>query len=188
MTCDAIFDEQEVVVKTLGPLLAGVPGYLGAAILADERIVLILDPAFVVHTRSSMVASRSEGSPRQQPKILVVDDQFTVRELERSILESAGYSVITAEDGQAALDVLARDSDVALVLTDIEMPNVTGLELLAAIRGASDRPALPVVIVTSRGDSVDRQLGAEAGADAYVVKSEFAQDGLLKIVRRLVAA
>ena len=109
-----------------------------------------------------------------------------MRELERSILETAGYSVVTAEDGRAALDVLHRDAEVALVLTDIEMPNLTGLELLAAIRAAPERPALPVVVVTSRGDAEDRRLGAQAGADAYVVKSEFAQEGLLKIVRRLI--
>jgi two-component system chemotaxis sensor kinase CheA len=189
LTCDAILDEQEVVVKSLGPLLSSLPGYLGAAILADARIALIIDPAHVVQGHASTApAVVPEQAPSARLKVLVVDDQFTVRELERSILEAAGYNVVTAEDGQAALDVLQRDADVALVLTDIEMPRVTGLELLAAIRTAPERPSLPVIVVTSRGDPEDRRLGAEAGADAYVVKSEFAQEGLLKIVRRLIDA
>jgi two-component system, chemotaxis family, sensor kinase CheA len=187
LSCDAILDEYEVVVKSLGPLLTGLPGYLGAAILADARIALILDPTFLVHGQATAAAVAVADQPRpQRLKVLVVDDQLTVRELERSILETAGYSVVTAEDGRAALDVLQRDAEVALVLTDIEMPNVTGLELLAAIRAAPERPSLPVVVVTSRGDAEDRRLGAEAGADAYVVKSEFAREGLLKIVRRLI--
>jgi two-component system chemotaxis sensor kinase CheA len=187
LTCDAILDEYEVVVKSLGPLLTGLPGYLGAAILADARIALILDPTFLVHGQARGAADTVADQPRPHKlKVLVVDDQLTVRELERSILETAGYSVVTAEDGRVALDVLQRDAEVALVLTDIEMPNVTGLELLAAIRAAPERPSLPVVVVTSRGDAEDRRLGAEAGADAYVLKSEFAQEGLLKIVRRLI--
>jgi two-component system, chemotaxis family, sensor kinase CheA len=187
LTCDGILDEYEVVVKSLGPLLTGLPGYLGAAILADARIALILDPAVLVQGQASAASEAVADQPRRQRlKVLVVDDQLTVRELERSILETAGYSVVTAEDGRAALDVLHRDAEVALVLTDIEMPNVTGLELLAAIRAAPERPSLPVVVVTSRGDAEDRRLGAQAGADAYVVKSEFAQEGLLKIVRRLI--
>jgi two-component system chemotaxis sensor kinase CheA len=187
LTCDGILDEYEVVVKSLGPLLTGLPGYLGAAILADARIALILDPAFLVQGQASAASEAVADQPRRQRlKVLVVDDQLTVRELERSILETAGYNVVTAEDGRAALDVLHRDAEVALVLTDIEMPNVTGLELLAAIRAAPERPSLPVVVVTSRGDAEDRRLGAQAGADAYVVKSEFAQEGLLKIVRRLI--
>jgi two-component system chemotaxis sensor kinase CheA len=187
LTCDAILDEQEVVVKSLGPLLIGLPGYLGAAILADARIALILDPAFLVHTRARAVRTIAPAQPvRRKSKVMVVDDQLTVRELERSILESAGYGVITAEDGRAAMDMLQRDGEIALVLTDIEMPRLTGLELLAEIRADPERSSLPVVIVTSRGDTEDRRLGAEGGADAYVVKSEFAQEGLLTIVRRLM--
>ena len=187
LTCDAIVDEYEVVVRSLGPLLSGLPGYLGAAILADARIVLIIDPAFIVGGQATASQEIVNGQPEsRRHKILVVDDQLTVRELERSILETAGYSVVTAADGRAALDVLARDTEVALVLTDIEMPNVTGFELLAAIRSAPERPSLPVVVVTSRGDDEARRQGAEAGADAYVVKADFAQAGLLKIVRRLI--
>lgn len=188
LTCDEILDESEVVVKSLGPMLSGVEGYLGAAILPDARIALILDPAFVVSARGKPAAARRavDRSQLAQAKVLVVDDQLTVRELERSILEAAGYGVVTAPDGRAAQQVLREDADIALVLTDIEMPHMDGFELLAAIRGGAERPTLPVVVVSSQGGERDRLRGAEAGADAYVVKSEFAQGGLLTIVGRLI--
>ena len=191
--CDRIVGEQEAVVKTLGPLLAELPGYLGATILAD-RIALILDPAFVARGSSrprAAVAPESDAEPQSDaggpaPKVLVVDDQFTVRELQRSILQTAGYRVTTARDGREALDALEREGDVELVITDIEMPEMDGLALLREIRGRPEGSSLPVVVVTTRGSDDDRRRGAEAGADAYMVKAEFDQQKLLDTASRLV--
>jgi two-component system chemotaxis sensor kinase CheA len=118
--------------------------------------------------------------------VLVVDDQHTVRELQRTILTGAGYHVLTARDGSEALDVLEREPDVRLVLTDIEMPVLDGFGLLLALRDDARHNALPVVVVSSRGSEEDRRRGAEAGADAYVDKGEFDQRALLEIVERLV--
>lgn len=188
LQCDRLLGEHETVVKTLGPMLAGVPGYLGAGILADGSIALIVDPSFAVRGRRSRTAAPDAAAvvPAIGPKVLVVDDQFTVRELQRSILEAAGYRVAVARNGQEALDLLSVEPDVDLVVTDIEMPVLDGYGLLAAVRASDTGSSLPVVMVTSQGDAADRERGAQAGADAYIVKAEFDQQSLLETVRRLV--
>ena len=123
---------------------------------------------------------------QHRPLESLVDDQFTVRELQRSILEAAGYRVTTAGDGAEALRWLRERPDVALVVTDIEMPEMDGLDLTEAIRASAEWKSLPVVVVTSRGSDEDRARGGEAGADAYIVKAEFDQESLLDTVARLI--
>jgi two-component system chemotaxis sensor kinase CheA len=189
LACDRLVGEQEILVKTLGPLLAGVPGYLGAAVLGDGRVALIADPAQLVsRPAESGLRAPAPAEERGAPKVLVVDDQFTVRELQRSILEAAGYRVETARDGREARELLTDDGDIDLVVTDIEMPEVDGFELLQSIRRDAERASLPVVIVTSRGSEEDHRRGLEAGADAYIAKDRFDQKALIETVSRLVGA
>lgn len=187
--CDRVIREEEAVVKTLGPMLHGVPGYLGATVLPDGRIALILDPSFVCAqpTRERVSMTPPDEYPRGR-RVLVVDDEFTVRELQRSILEAAGYEVITARDGREALETLTSPIGVELVVSDIEMPEMNGLELLGAIRGREHGHSLPVIVVTSHGSEEDRQRGADAGADAYIVKGDFEREGLLAAASRLLVA
>jgi two-component system, chemotaxis family, sensor kinase CheA len=193
VACERVIGEQEVVVKPLSHSLAGVSGYLGAAILGDGAIVLILDPAHLVRqapraSAAVRASATAAAKARQAPKVLVVDDQFTVRELQRSILRTSGYRVEVACNGREALDALDTGDDVDIVVTDLQMPEMDGLELLAAIRADAKRSSLPVVVVTSRGSEEDRKRGAQAGADAYIVKDEFDQQALLETVKRLVGA
>jgi two-component system chemotaxis sensor kinase CheA len=193
VACEEAIVEQEVVVKPLGRSLAGVSGYLGAAILGDGAVVLVLDPAYLVRQAPHASAAIRTGAAaalmaRQAPKVLVVDDQFTVRELQRSILRTAGYRVEVACDGREALDALGATGDFDIVVTDLQMPEMDGLALLGAIRADPDRSSLPVIVVTSRGSDEDRKRGAQAGADAYIVKDEFDQQALLEAVKRLVGA
>jgi two-component system, chemotaxis family, sensor kinase CheA len=192
VACEEVIGEQEVVVKPLGRPLAGVSGYLGAAILSDGAVVLVLDPAHLVrqapHAPAVRASAAAAPTERQAPKALVVDDQFMVRELQRSILSASGYRVEVACDGREALNALRAQGDFDIVVTDLQMPEMDGLELLATIRADPDRSSLPVVVVTSRGDEEDRKRGAEAGADAYIVKEEFDQQALLETVKRLVGA
>jgi two-component system chemotaxis sensor kinase CheA len=185
--CDRIVEEQEAVVKSLGPLLARVSGYLGAALMDDGGIALILDPAFLTK-RLPRGASAGVTPEEEKPptKVLVVDDQFTVRELQRSILEAAGYRVETARDGREALTKVTGDQDIELVVTDLEMPEMDGIELLQTIRASGSETSLPVVVVTSRTGEEDRRRGLDAGADAYIVKDEFDQKALLETVGRLL--
>jgi two-component system chemotaxis sensor kinase CheA len=187
--CDRLLGQDEVVVKPLGPLLPSARGYLGAAILGDGRIALLLDPVALSRT-TGRTRHRPAAAPapaqKLAPKVLVVEDSYTVRELQRSILEAAGYRVETARDGKEAFERVGSDEGIDLVLTDLEMPEMDGLELTRAIRARADRASLPVVIVTSRGTDQDRRLGVEAGANAYMVKRAFDQHALLDIVERLV--
>jgi two-component system, chemotaxis family, sensor kinase CheA len=194
LACDRLIGESEVIVKELGPLLASVSGYLGAAILGDGRVALLLDPANA--TSPGPRARQSEpdalspaltaAEPTEARTLLVVDDSFMVRELQRSILEAAGYRVETAKNGVEALDRLAADTAIELVVTDVDMPEMNGLELTAAIRASAKWHALPIVVVTSRWSDEDRRRGVEAGADAYMVKDSFDQHTLLETVAQMV--
>jgi two-component system, chemotaxis family, sensor kinase CheA len=186
VVCDALLGEEEVVVKTLGPLLAGVGGYLGAAILGDGRVALLAEPSALARGKPDHVVRPAPTRAAEVPRILVVEDSFTVRELQRSILETAGYRVVTARDGADALRILGRDPTIALVVTDLEMPELDGLELTRAIRADQARSSLPVVIITSHGSEEDQRKGIEAGADAYMAKRNFDQQALLATVERLV--
>jgi two-component system chemotaxis sensor kinase CheA len=191
LLCDDIRGDDHALVKPLGPLLAPVvSGYVGGAVMPDGDIVLILDVPRLVSAaedqRGAVPVASAGSAVAEAPNILVVDDQFTVRELQRSILEAAGYRVETARDGRAAWDLLRAGTPVDLVLTDIEMPELDGLGLAAEIRGNTETASLPIVMVTSRGSDEDRRRGLDAGADAYIVKEGFDQRGLLDTVRRLV--
>jgi two-component system chemotaxis sensor kinase CheA len=187
--CDRLLGEEQVIVKSLGPILGGRRGYLGGAILGDGRIALVVDPAVAVAGASLRRSPAPQDAPDEVPearKVLVVDDQFTVRELQRSILEAAGYRVVTAGDGVAALQQLTVDADIHLVVTDLEMPEMGGLELLRRVRSEPALTSLPVVVVTSLTSEDDRRRGLEAGADAYVTKDRFDQRALLDTVERLI--
>jgi two-component system chemotaxis sensor kinase CheA len=185
--CDVLHGEEEVVVKPLGPLFDRVEGYLGAAILGDGRIALLVEPAVLTRRPGSVNGLLpAVAAAAVVPTILVVEDSFTIRELQRSILEATGYPVVTARDGREGLAALARDAGIALVLTDLDMPELNGLELTRAIRADPAHSSLPVVIVTSRGSEDDLRRGVEAGADAYMAKGSFDQQTLLATVERLV--
>jgi len=191
--CDLLIGEQEVVVKSLGPLLSSVRGYLGAAILGDGRIALLLDPATLVRGPRAApsrppVPVQAERAAGTDATVLVVEDSFTVRELQRSILEAAGYQVVTARDGREALRRLEEDRGIGLVVTDVEMPELDGIALLRAIRSDERHADLPVIIVTTRAEEEDRQAGLEAGADAYMAKRSFDQQALLDTIGQLVGS
>jgi two-component system, chemotaxis family, sensor kinase CheA len=192
---EALAGKEQVIVKSMSGLLSALDSYLGASILGDGRIALLLDPQSIVQRSRADVEARSLVAPPiaagpatdvARVKVLVVEDSFIVRELQRSILEAAGYRVVTAQNGRAALELLDRDRDVELVVTDIEMPELDGVSLTESIRATPDRASLPVVIVTSRGDDAERRRGIEAGADAYIVKQSFDQRTLIDTVERLL--
>jgi two-component system chemotaxis sensor kinase CheA len=115
----------------------------------------------------------------------VVDDALTVRELQRTILERAGFDVTVAGDGVEALTHLDAEA-FDLVLTDVEMPRMDGFELTQRIRSHPSRSNVAVLILTSLASDTDRRRGMEAGADGYIVKSDFDERSLLAAVDRLV--
>jgi two-component system chemotaxis sensor kinase CheA len=116
-----------------------------------------------------------------------VDDSITSRTLEQSVLAAAGYDVVTAVDGLEAWRLIERE-EIALVVSDVEMPHLDGIGLCERIRAAQRTASLPVILVTSLDTPAERARGLEAGADAYVTKSGFDQDILLDTVRQLLGA
>lgn len=158
---------------------------VGASVDAAGHPRLALDPRIVVERVMGL-----PGAPRTEPAkekkvILVVDDSLTSRMLERSILEAAGYEVVTAVSGEEALD-LARQRPFALFVVDVEMPGMSGFDFVARTRADATLAGTPAVLVTSRSAPEDRRRGQEVGARAYIVKGELAQDQFLDSVRRLV--
>lgn len=191
LVVDGLVSEQEAVVKPPPPRLAGLPGVLGATILPTGRVALVVNPATAV--RTAMGSARPLPAPvgAEEPplrrRVLLVDDTLTTRTLERSILETAGYDVVVAVDGANALEVLeAQGADVDAVVSDVNMPRMDGLALCEAVRSSSRLRHLPVVLVTSLASEEDRRRGVEAGADAYIAKSEFDQSMLLDTLARLL--
>ena len=196
---DALLGQRNLVVKDLGRLLPRLDLLAGAALEPDGSILLVLDVSGLVdRARWMRSVARSAADPRTgpaapaalpapagPPSVLVVDDTTVVRELERSILEEAGYRVRTAGDGREALAALAGELP-DLVVTDVDMPNLDGLELTRAIRADRALAGLPVVVVTSKAAEADRLRAMEAGADAYLRKGDLDQRALLEVVGRLL--
>lgn len=189
MQVESVLHKRDVVVRGLQGLLRDLRVVSGASVEPNGSVLLVLDvPSLLERADLNLEAVVFEGAPATPPRppsVMVVDDSLMVRELQRSMLERAGYSVTTANDGAAALALLnERATDV--LVTDIEMPNMDGFELLKAVRGHPRISNTPVLIVTSRASDDDRQRGLDAGADAYIVKTSFDEAGLLGAVSRLL--
>jgi two-component system sensor histidine kinase and response regulator WspE len=122
----------------------------------------------------------------REKRILVVDDSVTVREEERRFLEGYGYLVDSAVDGMDAWGALSLAS-YDLVITDLDMPRLNGLELLKTIRGSEKHRGLPLIIVSYKDRPEDQRLGLEAGAQYYFTKSSFQDDSMIEAVKQLLA-
>jgi two-component system, chemotaxis family, sensor kinase CheA len=189
---DRLVDETELVVKALGAPLKRVRHVAGAAVLGTGSVVVILNPSDLfnsslgnLETAPRVAASDPAKVARDRRRVLIVDDSVMTRTLERTILEGAGYSVTVAADGVQALELLS-ESDFDVIVSDIEMPRMDGLELTLAVRDDERWRHLPIVLVTSLDAPEHVERGAAAGADAYIVKGRFDQNDLLQTVARLV--
>jgi two-component system, chemotaxis family, sensor kinase CheA len=183
---DEILDEREVLVKSLGRQLLRVHNIAGATLLGTGKVVPVLNVADLMRSAISMTPVTAIHETEELPKsILVAEDSITARTLLKNILESAGYRVQTAIDGAEALRVLGSES-FDLVVSDVEMPRMSGFDLTAKIRADKRLNSLPVVLVTALDSRQDRERGADVGANAYIVKSSFDQGNLLEVVRRLI--
>ncbi|MCP4899920.1 MAG: response regulator, partial [bacterium] len=182
---DEVLGQRDYILQQLSWNLSGAPTVSGTAVLDGATVVLVLDSHALLGSRSITGGVWSQTPEARQLRILVVDDSATSRTLERNILQTAGYDVITAIDGNEALSVLRREQ-IDLVISDVEMPVIDGFELTRRIRQEAELERLPVVLVTSLGSDDHKRTGAEVGADAYIVKGAFDQDELLKTVTRLL--
>jgi two-component system chemotaxis sensor kinase CheA len=187
---ESVLQKRDVVVRGLTGRLRELKAVTGASIEPNGSILLVLDVSMLIERSISTVVSAPTAAekavgPPPQLSVVVVDDALMVRELQRSILERGGYAVRTASDGAVALAML-NESPADLVVTDVEMPILDGLQLIKSMRAHSRLANVPVLIVSSHGTEEDRQRGLDAGADGYIVKSSFDEAGLLSAVSRLL--
>ena len=202
LVVDRVEGGQDIVVKSLGDHLRNVPGIVGATIRGDGSVIAILDPADLVGLirqmplatpnrltdRGELSGSLNAGQIATSParrNVLIVDDSVSVRRITASVMRGGGWSVATAKDGVDALEQLAGEGPPPnVILLDMEMPRMDGLELLSHLRGDEQTADIPVVMVTSRAGEKHRNRAMAAGANRYVIKP-FRDDQLLQIATEL---
>lgn len=182
---DAVDDQAELVVRPVGPPLGALRGVAGLAVHRDEAVAVVdlrvvggADP-----DAPAPPAPAPDEAPRAAATVLVVDDSITTRTLERDMFSHAGFQVEVATDGVEALARLERGG-IELLVTDVEMPRMDGLELVRRTRARAGLELLPIIVVTSRLEA--RQRALDLGADACILKRAFDQEVLLDTARGLL--
>ena len=194
LAVDKFLGERDLVVRPLDPRLGKVADISAAAFMEDGSPVLIIDVEDLVRStdklltesrlqKVSQTAQTAESTTRK--RVLVVDDSITVREVERKLLENQGYEVEIAVNGMDGWNAL-RTGNFDLVISDVDMPRMTGIELVSQIKNHSGLKSIPVIIVSYKDREEDRIRGLEVGADYYLTKSSFHDDTLLNAVVDLI--
>ncbi|GAB1420608.1 hybrid sensor histidine kinase/response regulator [Anaerolineales bacterium] len=190
---DELKIEVELVLKPLGPELANTPYIAGGAILGSGEVLIILDGNELVrHTTGTSLPRRSaavratQSTPAVQIlRALVVDDSITTRTLEKNILEAIGINVQTAINGEEAWQIIL-ENEFDVIISDVEMPKLNGIELVQRIRAHKQLNHLPIILLTSLSKPEQREAGLKAGANAYLVKSQFDQQILLETIKAVL--
>ncbi|MBI6910015.1 hybrid sensor histidine kinase/response regulator [Pseudomonas palleroniana] len=186
--------ERTLVVLPLDDRLGKVQDISAGALLDDGSVVLIVDVEDMLRSvdkllntgRLERIARRSQQATEvARKRVLVVDDSLTVRELQRKLLLNRGYEVAVAVDGMDGWNAL-RSEDFDLLITDIDMPRMDGIELVTLLRRDSRLQSLPVMVVSYKDREEDRRRGLDAGADYYLAKASFHDDALLDAVVELI--
>jgi two-component system sensor histidine kinase and response regulator WspE len=189
LAVDAFRGVSELVVQPLDPRLGKIKDISAGALLEDGAPLLIVDVEDLLRSVERLVSSGSLAQVRcddghavaARKRVLVVDDSLTVRELERKLIEGGGYAVEVAVDGMDGWNAV-RSGQFDLVVTDIDMPRMDGIELVSLIKKDARLRALPVMIVSYKDREEDRRRGLDAGADFYLTKSGFHEETLLQAV------
>ena len=193
LVVDRFLGERDLDVRPLDPRLGKVPNLGGASLLENGMPVLMFDVEDVVRSIDVLLTGRTlkwsavelaaqRGRARH---ILVVDDSITVRELERQLLESHGYQVDVAVDGMDGWNTV-RSGNYDLVVSDVDMPRMDGIELVKRIKQDARLKNLPVVIVSYKDREEDRLRGLDAGANYYLTKSSFHDKTFLHAIEDLI--
>ena len=200
---DEISTNQEVVVKNVGQQIARLAGILGATILGNGEIVLIINPVQLIarapepHPSYTAPEAASDEARRARERleaassgadapavVMVVDDSLTVRRVTQRLLERNGYEVLMAKDGVDALRQL-QDTRPDIMLVDIEMPRMDGFDLTRNIRSGSSTREIPIIMITSRTAEKHRSLAFEIGVNEYLGKP-YQEEELLGHIKRLL--
>jgi chemosensory pili system protein ChpA (sensor histidine kinase/response regulator) len=169
---DALEGSREIVVKTLGPHIASVPGVTGATILGDGRVIMILDAGTLVRAQraaETAVPTQAPAAAATPLAALVVDDSITMRRVTQRLLERRGVKVYTARDGLDAITVL-QEHPVDIILLDVEMPRMDGYQLATHVRNDPRIKHLPIIMITSRSGEKHRAKAIEIGVNDYLSK------------------
>lgn len=192
---DKLLGQKDLAIQALDTRLGKVQDVSAAAVLEDGSPVLILDVDDLVVSVAALVRkgnvtkvtkSEEDGAEEVIRNILVVDDSLTVREVERNLLEKAGYHVDVAVDGVDGWNAIRTFKKYDLIVTDIDMPRMDGMELVRLIKSDRDFNAVPVIIVSYKEREEDRRRGMDAGADYYLTKGSFHDNSLLDAVADLI--
>lgn len=190
---DSFIGIRDLVVHSLDKRLQKIQDINAAAILEDGTPVLIVDVEDMVRSidhlisgnRLQRIGSDEDTAGRRLKRVLVVDDSITVREVERKMISARGYEVEVAVDGQDGWNSI-RNAPFDLVITDVDMPRMDGIELVTLIRKDQGLKMLPIIIVSYKDREEDRNRGLEAGADYYLTKGSFQDETLVKAVEDLI--
>ncbi|HWE84462.1 MAG TPA: response regulator [Terracidiphilus sp.] len=184
---DRLVDQAELSLRRLDPRLGKIPGISAASLDENGLPLLILDMDDLIQTASGVPVTTTvaPGSESLASHILVVDDSHTVREMERRLLVRSGYTVSTAQNGQEAWNLL-RLNDYDLLISDVDMPQMNGIELVARARENPRLARLPIIILSYKDREEDRRRGLDAGADFYLTKSSFDNGSFLKAIVDLI--
>lgn len=188
-TIDEVIGEEEVLVKSFNKHLKRVRNISGATVLGSGKVIPILNVSDLIKSafkETPIIIKQTDTQKEEKEKsVLVVEDSITSRMLIKNILETAGYNVKTAVDGMEGYTKL-KEENFDLVISDVDMPRMSGFELTSKIRTDDILSEKPVVLVTSLSKREDRERGMEVGANAYIVKSSFDQSNLLEVIDRLI--
>jgi two-component system sensor histidine kinase and response regulator WspE len=184
---DRLVDEVELPVRRLDARLGKIPGVSAASLDENGLPLLILDVEDLIQTALGRPGSTSDHATgdTSTPHILVVDDSHTVRESERRLLVRAGYQVTTAKNGQEAWNLL-RLNDYDLLISDVDMPQMNGIELVSKVRENPRLARMPVIILSYKDREEDRRRGLDAGADYYLTKGDFQNENFRQAVIDLI--
>ncbi|KQV46738.1 MULTISPECIES: hybrid sensor histidine kinase/response regulator [unclassified Duganella] len=193
LVVDKIRGEESLAVQAIDPIFGKMRDISAAALLDDGEPVLILDvPDLLLSVEKLLeegglhqLARADHAGRRRMKRILVVDDSLTVREMERKLLAGRGFEVDIAIDGIDGWNVV-RSGDYDLVITDVDMPRMDGIELVTLIKKDLHLHKLPVMIVSYKDRPEDRARGLAAGADYYLTKGSFHDETLLDAVSDLI--
>ena len=187
---DRFLGERELVVQPLDPRLGKIKDISAGALMEDGAPVLIIDVEDLIRSIEKLISvgrlakvpgQGTEAALKKRKRVLIVDDSLTVRELERKLLESRGYEVEVAVDGMDGWNAV-RTGHFNLIISDVDMPRMDGIELVTLIKKEAHTKSLPVMIVSYKDREEDRRRGLEAGADYYLTKGSFHDETLLNAV------
>ncbi|MDP3702193.1 MAG: response regulator [Hylemonella sp.] len=190
---DRLIDSRDLLVKNPGRFARHVRGVAGLSILGDGSVAVNLDLSQLLareggtrQVKSLRAASATAGEQQGTPGVLIVDDALSVRTSLMQLVQDAGFRVKSARDGIDAIDTLGS-FNADIVLTDLEMPNMNGIELTTHIRSRDDLKAMPVIMITSRSQDKHRRLAEQAGVSNYITKP-YNEGELLQKIRQALAA